>query len=112
MTCPKCNADGAIITNMRYRGIHDCVWEIYCNTCQQETSLRKAIENKKESIGMRVSYKNVIGELIKLERYLDMVSHSPKYMLEIRDKEDGHKHVFENVDIADVRFVGASVYFS
>lgn len=75
---------------------------------------------------MKVSYKGVTGELLKLEREEKMRSdvtisicasfstrsETPPhytYRLEIEDGSDGHKHSFENVDISKVKFVGVTV---
>lgn len=85
-------------------------------------------EAKKESKAMKVSYKGVTGELLKLETNPDWMgggfvrlneaigktedhTHALRrsYSLVISDAEDGHKHSFENVDISDVKFIGATV---
>lgn len=76
------------------------------------------LPDKKEEPKLKVSYKGVTGELLKLERnqpkgklivdgvdYASAVEHLT-YTLEIYD---GHKHVFDNVDLHDVQFVGATV---
>ena len=85
-------------------------------------------EKKKENSTMKVFYKGVTGELLKLETNPDWMSggfarlneaigkiedhtHALRrsYSLVISDEKDGHKHSFENVDIADVKFIGATV---
>lgn len=68
---------------------------------------------------MKVSYKGVTGALIKLERghvayhtlCFDAKIENPatRYTLEIEVETDGHKHVFENVDVSEIKFIGAVV---
>lgn len=65
---------------------------------------------------MKVSYKGATGELLKLElsRKEDVntfpgVKTAREYALEIADEADGHKHVFENADVSEIKFIGATV---
>lgn len=71
---------------------------------------------KTEEPTMKVSYKGVTGELLKLElsRKEDVntfpgVKTVREYTLEIADETDGHKHIFENVDVSEIKFIGATV---
>lgn len=70
----------------------------------------------KEENKVKVTYKGVTGELLKLERVsVEVVGLFPetrrvqKFNLEIEDAKDGHKHCFEKIDPSDIEFVGATV---
>lgn len=62
---------------------------------------------------MKASYKGVTGTLVKLERTLNQYDRpygsKCDYALEISDETDGHRHVFENVDVSEIKFIGAAV---
>lgn len=76
---------------------------------------------------MRVSYKGVTGELLKLEKQPKcndgitlninfsstetIYQETKRYTIIIADEKDRHRHIFENVDISEVKFTGASVSF-
>ena len=76
------------------------------------------ISDKKEEPELKVSYNGVTGELLKLERnqpkgklLVDGVDYSSAiehltYTLEIYDD---HNHTFDNVDLKEVQFIGATV---
>lgn len=107
--CPECGADGAIVTHVSaYKGV--LLDEVYCDICQQTSTIPKRI---KKGHNMKVSYKGVTGKLLKMElekhKLLDPVYEKEFYTLLIEDESDGHKHVFENVDLSDVKFIGATV---
>lgn len=77
---------------------------------------KQPTQGKQEEPTMKVSYKGVTGELLKLElsRKEDVntfpgVKKVREYTLEIIDETDGHKHVFKNVDVSEIKFVGATV---
>lgn len=66
-------------------------------------------EDKKEDKILKVSYKGMTGTLRKLERFSSPLLNGDCYTLEISDENDGHKHVFENVVVSEIKFIGATV---
>ncbi len=73
-------------------------------------------ENKKEENTMKVSYKGVTGELVRLER-VDMSScicataQPYKWEMDIWDNEKRCKVSFPGVSLKDVRFLGGEVSY-
>lgn len=72
-------------------------------------SLKKDTNKRYEEPIIKVAYKGVIGKLKKLEHGYNPYVDRDGYVLEIVDAEDGHKHVFENVDLSEVKFIGVEV---
>lgn len=73
----------------------------------KRSTAEKRIE--KEEPKMKVSYKGVTGKLKKLEYAYNTYMNKDEYILEISDEADGHKHVFESVDVSEIKFIGATV---
>lgn len=68
-------------------------------------------QTDKENNSMKVSYKEVTGELLKLERINAIYHSGVTYKLEILDTEKNARVCFENVNISEVEFIGAKVVF-
>lgn len=133
MRCPKCGADGAVIQSVMLFGTDEYgEITVYCNKCHGETEVsefdlsiketrvrgghkeyRMGIQNEGRRTDMKVSYKGVTGSLVKIERVVQKATNPycemSAYALEISDETDGHKHVFENVDVSEIKFIGAAV---
>lgn len=69
-------------------------------------------EKRKDNGMMKVSYKGVCGELLKLECKEHVLIEGREYHIEIRDSKNGSRVCFDNVDMSEVIFEGAHVTFA
>lgn len=82
-----------------------------CRSYAHEIFTETEIYTEKEEPTMKVSYRGVEGELMKLERKSQPMLERYFYDLSIYDSENQVTHSFTNVMLEDVKFLGGVVSF-